>query len=86
MSANHSARSGGIILVSFRFSLTLRYVVCTHGGESNVYTQNTIFNIKEDHPKLPQTCSYVFPQDTLERVRNNCGKRAVSVQGTEGVL
>ena len=30
MNVNHSARSGGIIGTSFRFSLTGRYVVCSH--------------------------------------------------------
>ena len=27
-------------------------------GDSNEYTQYTIFNIEENHPKLSQTCSY----------------------------
>ena len=30
MSVNQSARSGGIIGISFRFSFKLRYVVCAH--------------------------------------------------------
>ena len=29
MSVNHSARSGGIIGINFRCSLTRRYVVCS---------------------------------------------------------
>ena len=30
-----------------------------HGGDSNEYTQYTIFNMKkEKHPKLSQICSY----------------------------
>ena len=32
-----------------------------HRGDSNEYTQYTIFNIKkENHPKLSQICSYVI--------------------------
>ena len=27
-------------------------------GDSNKYTQYTIFNLKENHPKLSQICSY----------------------------
>ena len=27
-------------------------------GDSNKYTQYTIFNIKNNHPKLSQICSY----------------------------
>ena len=30
MSVNHSARSRGIIGIFFRFSLTLRYIMCSH--------------------------------------------------------
>ena len=35
-----------------------------HRGDSNEYTQYTIFNIKkENHPKLSQICSYgIFPK------------------------
>ena len=29
-----------------------------HRGNSNEYTQYTIFNIKENNPKLSQICSY----------------------------
>ena len=29
-----------------------------HGGDSNEYTQYTIFNRKQNHPKLSQICSY----------------------------
>ena len=51
MSVSHSARSGGIIGINFRFSLTRRRVVCfiriASFGAINEYTQNTIFNIKK---------------------------------------
>ena len=41
MSVIHSTRSEGIIGISFRCSLTWGY----HRGDSNEYTQHTIFNI-----------------------------------------
>ena len=47
MSVNHSARSESLIWISFRFSLTR--------GDSNEYTQYTIFNIErktiQNYPK-----------------------------------
>ena len=50
MSVNHSARSGGIIEISFRVSLTIKFAVLSleslHRGDSNEYTQHTIINIK----------------------------------------
>ena len=50
MSVNHSSRSGGKIGISFQFSLTWQYVVFSlelpHRGDSNEYTQHTIFNKK----------------------------------------
>ena len=67
---NHSARSGGTIRISFRFSLIQKYVVSieiesAHRVDSNEYTQYTIFNTKkgENHRKLSQICSYgIFSQ------------------------
>ena len=52
-----------------------------HRGDSNEYTQYTIFNIKkENHPKLSKICIYViFFLWTKERVRNRPGKLAISV-------
>ena len=42
-----------------------------HRGDSNEYTQYTIFNVKENHPKLFQICGYGFLfRGTQERVRN----------------
>ena len=40
-----------------------------HRGDSNEYTQYTIFSIKkENHPKLSQICSYEIFQRTQEQV------------------
>ena len=50
MSVKHSGRSGGIILVFFSILLNIK-VCCVfslespHRGDSNEYSQNTIFNI-----------------------------------------
>ena len=56
-----------------------------HRGDSNEYTQYTIFKIKkENHPKLSQICSYgILFQGTQEAVRNSRGKRAISVRANE---
>ena len=75
MSINRSVRSGGIIGIYFRF---FNMKVCCvfllespHRGDSNEYTQYTIFNIrKENHPKLSQICSnWILFQGTQEEVR-----------------
>ena len=52
-----------------------------HRGDSNEYTQYTIFNMKiEHHPKLTQICRYkIVSNGTQEKVRNSRGKRAISV-------
>ena len=61
------------------FSIFLNMKVCCvfslelpHQGNSNEYTQYTIFNEKiENQPKLTQSCSYgIYFQGTQERVRN----------------
>ena len=68
MSVNHSARSGGITnilkrksLISFQFSLTLKYNVCSHWNRLIeailMSSHNSHFQYK-NHPKLSQTCSY----------------------------
>ena len=63
-----------------------------HGGDSNEYTQHTIFNIKkkkkkENQPKLSQICSYrILFQGSQELVRNSHGKRGISVRATEVLL
>ena len=62
---NHSARAGGIIGTSFRFSLNIK--VChvfslesPHRGDSNEYTQYTIFNVKKIHPNCPKSAAMGF--------------------------
>ena len=61
----------------FSFELPLR-------GDSNKYTQYTIFNIKkENHAKFSQICSYeILFKGTQERARNSRGKRAINVEVT----
>ena len=61
---NHSARSGTIIRINFRFSFNMK-VCCVfslespHGGDSNESTQYK----KENRPKLSQLCSFgLFPK------------------------
>ena len=60
---NYSARSGGLIGISFLFSLTLRYVVCSHQNRPIeailMSTHNITFSTKkENHPKRFYICSY----------------------------
>ena len=54
-----SARSGDII-VFFNMKVCCVFSLeSPHRGDSNEYTQYTIFNIKkENHPKISQICSY----------------------------
>ena len=56
-----------------------------HRGDSNEYTQHTIFNIKTNHPNFFQFCSCDFFLGTQERVPNR-GKRAINVRATEVLL
>ena len=45
-----------------------------HRGDSNEYTQYTIFNVKENNRKLFQICSYgLLSQGTQERIRKSRG-------------
>ena len=78
MSVKHSARSGGIIGISFRFFFNMK--VCfefslelPHQGNSNEYTQYTIFSIKRkitlNHPK--SVAMRFFFLRTQEQVRNS---------------
>ena len=58
-----------------------------HRGDSNKYTQYTIFNIRKKIPEIIQNlqlCDLV--QGTQEQVRNSRGRRAISVRATEGLL
>ena len=58
--------------------------MCSH---SNEYTQYTIFNILRkitlNYPKI--AAMGLFP-GTQERVRNNHGKRAISVRATDELI
>ena len=76
------------------FSIFSKMKVCCvfslespHRGDSNEYTQYTIFNIKMKIiliiPNL-QLC--FFFQGTQELVRNSRGKRAISVRAIEVLL
>ena len=76
MRVNHSARSGGIIGKSFRFSEgTLCILIIVH----------TTYHYQKKTPKIiPNTLMFVnmvflFLLGTQERVRNSRGKRAISV-------
>ena len=73
MSVYHSTRSGSITGI---FSIFFNMKVCCvfllespHRGDSNEYTQYTIFNIKkENYPILSQICSYgIFLWDSKTR-------------------
>ena len=58
-----------------------------HRGDSNDYTQYTIFNIKRkiDLNYLKSAAMGFFP-GTQARVRNSQGKRAISVRAIEVLL
>ena len=58
-----------------------------HRGDSNEYTQFTIFSIKTKSPLIIPTLQlWDFFQGTQERGRNSRGKRAISVRATENLL
>ena len=52
-----------------------------HRGDSNEYTQHTIFNMKKRKITLnyPKSAAVGFFQGTQERVRNSRGRRAIIV-------
>ena len=49
-------------------------------------THNIPFSIKKITLNYSKFADMVFPQGTQKRVRNNRGKRAISVRTTEGLL
>ena len=52
-----------------------------HRGDSNEYTQYTIFNMnKKNTLNYPKSAAMGFFQGTQEGVRNSRGKRAISVR------
>ena len=58
-----------------------------HQGDSNEYTQYTIFNIKKKITlNYSKSAAMGFFQRTQERVQNSRGKRAISVRATEVLL
>ena len=93
MSVNHSARSEGIKRI---FSIFYNIKVCCvfslespHRGDSDEYTQYTIFNLKKKKKialNCPNSAAMGFFQGTQARVQNSHGKRAISVRATEVLL
>ena len=58
-----------------------------HGGDSNEYTQYTIFNMNMKNTlNYPKSAAMGFFQGTQELVRNSRGKRAISVRAIEVLL
>ena len=59
-----------------------------HQGDSNEYTQYTIFNMKKRKITLnyPTDAALGFFQGTQERIRTSRGKRAISVRAIEVLL
>ena len=54
-----------------------------HRGDSNEYTQYTIFHI---NTKITLIYPEFSREGTLERVRNSRGKRVISVRAIEALL
>ena len=71
------------ILVCYVFSLE-----SPQRGDSNEYTQHTIFNIKKRKITLnyPKSAAMGFFQGTEKLVRNSHGKRAINVRAIEVLL
>ena len=58
-----------------------------HRGDSNEYTQYTIFNIKKKITvNYSKSAAMGFFQGTQRRVRNSRGNRAISVRAIEVLL
>ena len=59
-----------------------------HRGDSNEYTQYTIFTSekKKNTINYPKSAAMGFFQGTQARVRNSSSKRAISVQAIEVLL
>ena len=91
MRVDKSARSGGIIRISLGFC---NIKVCCvfslespHWGDSNEYTQYTVFNIKKKITlNNPESAAMGYFQGTQEWVRNSRGKQAISVRVIEVLL
>ena len=58
-----------------------------HRGDSNEYTQHTVFNIKKKITlNYPRPAAKGFFLGTEEHVRNSHGNRAIGVRATEVLL
>ena len=58
-----------------------------HRGDSNEFTQHTIFNIGKKIPlNYPVSAAVRIFQGTEERVRNSRGRREISVRAIEVLL
>ena len=80
MSVNHRARSEGIIGISFLFSnegMLCVLIRIPHQGDSNEYTQYTIFN-KKISLNYPKSAAMRFFIGTQERV-GDISVRAIEV-------
>ena len=65
-----------------RCAVLIRILESPHRGDSNEYTQYTIFEYKKTH----KSAATGFFQGTQERVLNSRSKRAISVRATEDLL
>ena len=89
---DYSARPGGLIGISFWFSLKWRYVVCSQLDRLIevilVCTHNIPFLIwiRKTPSVIPNLQLWAFFQGTQEWVRNSRGKRAISVRAIEVLL
>ena len=72
------------------FSIFFNIKVCCvfslespHRGDSNEYTQHTIFNIKQITLNYHKSAAVGFFHGTQERDRNSGGRRVISFRATE---
>ena len=77
MSVDHSAKSGGLIGLYFQISITKVYCVFTlespHRGDSNEYTQYTIFNMnKKNTLNYPKSVAKVNEPSVFEPLKFYC--------------
>ena len=75
MSVNHSAGSEGIIETYFLFFFNIKvYCVLSlespHRGDSNVYTQFTVLNLKKKKKKSPGFILNLQPWDFSKGIKN----------------
>ena len=77
-----------IFLIFFNMKVNCMFSLeSPHRGDSNEYTQYTIFNMNEKNTlNYPKSAAMGFFQGTQERVRNSRGKRAISVRVIEVLL